>query len=404
MILFIIAITVVLVLVFRAMTPEERTRLTSRALASARQVKDAATHRRPELEEFREALDARARRAIVVPAIVALNVATFVFMLFGAGALADPNTLVAWGGNFGPRTTNGEWWRFVTAMFVHAGMLHLLVNLAGVAQIGLLVERLVGPAALAGTYLAAGALASLVNLSTYPVGVTVGASGAIFGIYGLLVAWLICHIFQRATITIPARALQRLVPAAILFIIYNLSTDSIANGAALAGCLAGFACGLAVTIRIGDREPPVRRLAALVAATVAIVVASAVPLRGLVDVRPEIARIVASEDRMASTYEEQIKRFRNGKISADALAALIDRTMIPELQGSRARLKALDRVPQEHQPMVASADEYLRMREESWRVRAEGLRKSNMRKLGQAERVERVSLEALQRIRPVDQK
>ena len=404
MILFIIAITVVLVLVFRAMTPEERTRLTSRALASARQVKDAATHRRPELEEFREALDARARRAIVMPAIVALNVAIFVFMLFGAGALADPNTLVAWGGNFGPRTTNGEWWRFVTAMFVHAGMLHLLVNLAGVAQIGLLVERLVGPAALAGTYLAAGALASLVNLSTYPVGVTVGASGAIFGIYGLLVAWLICHIFQRATITIPARALQRLVPAAILFIIYNLSTDSIANGAALAGCLAGFACGLAVTIRIGDREPPVRRLAALVAATVAIVVASAVPLRGLVDVRPEIARIVASEDRMASTYEEQIKRFRNGKISADALAALIDRTMIPELQGSRARLKALDRVPQEHQPMVASADEYLRMREESWRVRAEGLRKSNMRKLGQAERVERVSLEALQRIRPVDQK
>jgi len=404
MILFIIAITVVLVLVFRAMTPEERTRLTSRALASARQVKDAATHRRPELEEFREALDARARRAIVMPAIVALNVAIFVFMLFGAGALADPNTLVAWGGNFGPRTTNGEWWRFVTAMFVHAGMLHLLVNLAGVAQIGLLVERLVGPAALAGTYLAAGALASLVNLSTYPVGVTVGASGAIFGIYGLLVAWLICHIFQRATITIPARALQRLVPAAILFIIYNLSTDSIANGAALAGCLAGFACGLAVTIRIGDREPPVRRLAALVAATVAIVVASAVPLRGLVDVRPEIARIVASEDRMASTYEEQIKRFRNGKITADALAALIDRTMIPELQGSRARLKALDRVPQEHQPIVASADEYLRIREESWRVRAEGLRKSNMRKLGQAERVERVSLEALQRIRPVDQK
>ena len=122
MILFIIAITVVLVLVFRAMTPEERTRLTSRALASARQVKDAATHRRPELEEFREALDARARRAIVMPAIVALNVAIFVFMLFGAGALADPHTIVGWGGSFGPRTTNGEWWRLVTATFVHPGM------------------------------------------------------------------------------------------------------------------------------------------------------------------------------------------------------------------------------------------------------------------------------------------
>src|SRR5437879_4785138 len=167
MMLFAIAITVVLVLVFRAMTPEERTRLARRVLTSARQAKDTATQRRPELEEFREALDARTRRAIVVPAIVALNAAIFLFMLFGAGALADPGTLVAWGGNFGPRTTNGEWWRFVTAMFVHAGMLHLLVNLAGLAQVGLLVERLVGHAAFAGTYLAAGALASLVSLSTF---------------------------------------------------------------------------------------------------------------------------------------------------------------------------------------------------------------------------------------------
>ena len=84
-------------------------------------------------------------------------------------------------------------------------------------------------------------------------------------------------------------------------------------------------------------------------------------------------------------------------------------------------------MPQEHQPLVAGAEEYVRLRAESWRLRAEGLRKANMvqkpaktdrapaeslqaearyratmRTLGQAEATERASLEALQRIRPSD--
>ena len=69
---------------------------------------------------------------LVTPALVALNVTVFLIILVGPGALADPQTLVGWGGNFGPRTTNGEWWRLVTATFVHSEMLPILVrNLEG---------------------------------------------------------------------------------------------------------------------------------------------------------------------------------------------------------------------------------------------------------------------------------
>ena len=100
---------------------------------------------------------------------------------------------------------------------------------------------------------------------------------------------------------------------------------------------------------------------------------------------------------------------------------------------SATRVKAIERVPHEYQPLVADAEEYLRLRYESWRLRAEGLRKMNMPaprevertdwesgarsrmraeaqhrdnavRLGNAEGSERASLEALQRIRPVDQK
>ena len=90
-------------------------------------------------------------------------------------------------------------------------------------------------------------------------------------------------------------------------------------------------------------------------------------------------------------------------MTAEALAQVIDRSIVPELHAALARLKALDGVPPEHQALVAGAQEYLRLRDESWRFRAEGLRKTNMLKLRQAENAERISLEALHRIQAAEQ-
>src|SRR5438309_4708292 len=174
--LLIFFLSVVFAFVFYRMTPEERARVLQAALASIRQLKDAAargrSRGRAECEPFRDALRARTPWALVTPTLVALNVAIFVFMLFGAGALSDPATLVGWGANFAPRTTNGEWWRLVTSMFVHSGMLHLLVNVAALVSIGRILERLVGRWTFAAVYLAAGVFASLVNLSIYPMAVS----------------------------------------------------------------------------------------------------------------------------------------------------------------------------------------------------------------------------------------
>ena len=80
----------------------------------------------------------------MTPALLFVNVTVFVLMLVGHGALDDRDTLVGWGANVASRTTNGEWWRLVTMMFVHAGPLHFIATVAGLVPLGLMVERLVG--------------------------------------------------------------------------------------------------------------------------------------------------------------------------------------------------------------------------------------------------------------------
>ena len=134
---FLVLLVVVGGVALRAMSAEERARLGRTALAAMREAREVVAERRRQPEPFRDALRARTPWAIVTPALVALNMTIFVRMFFDSGAVADPGSLVVWGGSIGPRTTNGEWWRLVTSLFVHTGFLQLAVNMLGLLQLGL---------------------------------------------------------------------------------------------------------------------------------------------------------------------------------------------------------------------------------------------------------------------------
>ncbi len=97
-----------------------------------------------------------------------------------------------------------------------------------------------------------------------------------------------------------------------------------------------------------------------------------------------------------------MKQFQLGTVSADALAQMIDRKITPELQAVQARFKDLGRVPPEHQQLLEFTLEYLRLREESWRLRAAALHKSSGAALRKADAAERASLMAFDVIKPVD--
>jgi rhomboid protease GluP len=386
-------------LVLYVMTSEERLRLVQTARAAVRAAMCRAGRYRIDAGPFGAALRARTPWLIVTPAIVAANLAIFACMVFADGPASDPQTLMAWGASFGPRTTNGEWWRLATATFVHGSVLALLIHTAAIAQLGLVLERLVGHFAFAAIYVAAGVFASVMHLSASPEAVTAGASGAVVGAYGLLLASIVRGTLKRSSLTIPFRALAMLAPAAAVFALH-VGVVSGFDLAARAGLFTGFLFGIVVERDVRERKPPMRRLAALSAATLAIAVLTAVPLRGFTDVRPALDHVIAVEERTAAAYDHAVLRFRNGRITAKSLAQLIDGTILPELQAARARVAELKRVPAAHQALVASANDYLKLRDESWRRRAKALNAANMRLLREADRTERASLAAFERIRP----
>jgi rhomboid protease GluP len=434
---FIILLAVFGTFAYCGTSPEQRARCLAIAIDIVRQLKIAATQRHPEYDAFRESLRARTPHVIITPAIVAINVAVTVCILFGANAIGDPDTLVGWGASLGPRTTNGEWWRLVTSTFVHTGILHLLVNVTILIQLGAVLERLVGRLVFAAVYVFAGVFSVLTHLSSHPVAASAGASGAVFGLYGLLIGSLIWQMFQSHNgdepdaeetapprVTIPLTAMKRLGYGAALFIVYN-GVNGLAGAPEFAGLIVGLGYGLVLGWRAVDQQPRPRHVAAAMAASGVIAVACALPLRNIADVKPEIARVIATEERTAAEYQSALPAFKKGRITAEALADLAERTIMPALQAVDARLEALRNVPPEHQSLVSDAREYVRLRCQSWRLRADAIRRtnsaprrpsagaadasprlqaearfrSNMAAMGNAEGAERASLEVFQRIR-----
>lgn len=134
----------------------------------------------------------------LTPAIIYLNAALFLLTVLYTQSLMwfDARDLVMLGANFGPLTLDGQWWRLLSSVFLHGGLLHLVFNMIVLANIGIFLEPLLGRPAFAFIYLLTGLLASFTSLMFNFGVVSVGASGAIFGMYGFFLALLTTKLFQ----------------------------------------------------------------------------------------------------------------------------------------------------------------------------------------------------------------
>lgn len=196
-----------------------------------------------QLVEFKEHLKHLTPRLWVTPLLIGVNVVVFVAMVaMGAHILAPtPESLVGWGANFGPLVMSGQEWRLFTSTFLHVGILHLLFNMFVLWNIGSLVERIVGNESFLILYLLSGISGSLVSTAWHPLIVSAGASGAIFGLFGVLLGFLLRH-----RDTVPQDALRSLQKSVLVFLGYNLLfglRPGIDMAAHLGGLLGGFTFG-----------------------------------------------------------------------------------------------------------------------------------------------------------------
>lgn len=216
--------------------------------------------------------------ARVTPLLIAVNVAVFALMAyFGAGVLKpNPAVHLQFGSNFGPQTWTGEPWRLLGSTFLHYGVVHLAMNMWALYMGGSLTERLFGSGRFALLYLSAGVAGSVASGWWHPLVNSAGASGAIFGVYGGLIAYL---LRWRGELLLSIVSSQR--NSALLFCAYSLFNGAthtgVDNAAHVGGLLAGFAAGwlLARPFERAARSTLAPRQ--LVAAMLVI----AVPLAGL---------------------------------------------------------------------------------------------------------------------------
>jgi rhomboid protease GluP len=192
--------------------------------------------------------------------LLAANIAVFLWMLASGVSIENPSiaALLHFGANSTQLVLAGQWYRLLTATFVHIGIIHIATNMWCLWNLGLLGEPLLGPWGLIAVYMLTGIAGNLLSMA-WDVGLAVflhqpltgsigaGASGAVFGIAGILIVLL-----SNKRLPIPWEELKRLRRSVVQFAVINLVIGAgtifvgpvrIDNSAHLGGFLSGLALG-----------------------------------------------------------------------------------------------------------------------------------------------------------------
>ncbi|MGV2291741.1 rhomboid family intramembrane serine protease [Trinickia sp. YCB016] len=181
--------------------------------------------------------------AWVTYALIAINVLVYVAMCASGVNPLVPNGAAAipWGSDFGPYTLDGQWWRLFTAMFVHFGFVHIAFNMFVLYQIGRVTERMYGNAPFLALYLFSGLTSSIVSVLWHPTLNRAGASGAIFGVFGALLVFLLKYRKE-----LPASLASRDRNALLIYVVCVLIQGFLQKGVDYGGHVGGLIGGIAI--------------------------------------------------------------------------------------------------------------------------------------------------------------
>ena len=307
----------------------------------------------PDEHEFDQHLIAATPYAYVTPLIIAANVALFAVMVaLGIDILGGrAEDYLRFGANFAPLTTGGEWWRLFTCTFIHFGIVHLAFNMWALWDSGRLTERLFGNAAFAALYVFAGLAGSSLSMLWNQQVISGGASGAVFGVFGALLAYM---TVQRGSI--PPSTLNHLRVSTSTFVVYSLFygfvQSGIDNAAHLGGLAGGFVMGLILArpLASGARaNGQLRRagLALLLAAVTLPTAALYTPdtsrvYREARALQKEIDAFSAEEKRLQAAFMTIAEQSRTRTIDAAAALAALKVEILPAWDAAVARFERVE--------------------------------------------------------------
>jgi membrane associated rhomboid family serine protease len=206
---------------------------------------------------------------LVTRILIAVNVGIYLLELAGGGNIDGVGSRIfARGALYGPLVANGEWWRLITAAFLHYGPIHLGLNMFFLYLIGTPVEQYLGRARFLLVYLVSGLAGSAGALVFSPTAVTVGASGAIFGILGAAL------VLERQRSYVLGGSAMGLI---VINLIFSFALSNISIGGHIGGLIGGIACMLALT-RLGRVHGAYGRVGAVGIAGVVAVAALSVAI------------------------------------------------------------------------------------------------------------------------------
>ena len=196
--------------------------------------------------------------------LLGANVMVFIAMVIASWPSMDfsGQILVHFGANFGPFTLSGDWWRLLTYMFLHGGLMHIAFNMWCLWDLGALCESLYGRWTFAAVYLTTGVAGGVASIAWNPRVLSVGASGAIFGLAGALIA-----SFYLGEFSLPSIAIRGTLRSLVFFVGFNVLFGSmfpgIDNACHFGGLVSGLILGALIARIAPQHDNPLRRASVL---------------------------------------------------------------------------------------------------------------------------------------------
>ena len=311
-------------------------------------------------------------RPIASYGLTLLNVLIFGIMILRGihASNPDPDDLIRWGANFGPLTIANQWWRLLTCMFLHAGVLHILCNGYALFRLGAVVERMLGRPFFIVIYFVSGIMGSLASVWWNPMAVSVGASGAVFGIFGALLTFVFLYRHFM-----PREAVAALRKNAIIVLGLNFFLGFSIEAIDMAAHLGGFLGGIVATAALCRLPRPMSlksqrlRMAWVIGGALAVTIGVCVALpRGIVTWEKTVNAFIQTENEIKSAFNQIVTQAEAQELSNEEFVELFETQVLqPWRQASEHFANArIGKLPARAQRHFDALNQYVRITDTYW--------------------------------------